>query len=459
MVRAFLGAVLLASLVPACNGGDDNAAHSMAAGAGGSSGAPTGSGGGGGDLGGNGGGGTAGASDGAAGAQGDSAAGGQGGSGTAGASGSAVGGGGGAGNSTGGASGGAARAGKGHGGAGSGGAAGAGTAAMGGMAGGTSTPGVRVVGRTETGTDGPRFSWPGVSFAARFSGTQASIGLSDAGNANEFEVIVDGMDASTLVTAAGQTSYPLATGLADGEHDVLVWRRTEAYYNPTEFLGFTGFSAGGVLLAPPASLPHRIEIIGDSITVGYGNEGMPGCTADTTNENNYLAYGSVAAREVNADLVTIAWSGIGMYRNYNEAGPSADAMPSRYDRAVPTETTSTWDFSEFTPDAVAINLGTNDYSTHGDPGQPYIDAYVSFVEHVRTKYPNAYIFCLIQDSSYAANINQVVSTLTSSGDKAIESFEVDVTAGGFGCDGHPDVVKDQAMGDKLAGEYKNVLGW
>ncbi|HTQ07834.1 MAG TPA: SGNH/GDSL hydrolase family protein, partial [Polyangiaceae bacterium] len=354
--------------------------------------------------------------------------------------------------------------GAGQGGSGTAGTSSAGTsgqAGMGGGAGSSATPGVRIVGRTEKGTDGPRFSWPGVSFEARFSGTQASIQLSDAANANEFEVVVDGTVASKpLVTASGQTSYPVATGLADGNHDVLVWRRTEAYYNPTEFLGFTGFSASGALLAPPDPKPHRIEVIGDSITVGYGNEGTLPCTADTTNENNYLAYASVAAREVSADLVTIAWSGIGMYRNYGDTGPSTDTMPTRYDRAVPTEDDSTWDFSQYTPEAVVINLGTNDYSTHGDPGQPFIDAYVNFVEHLRTKYANAYIFCLIPESDAAANIDAVVSMMQSSGDKAIESFDITVTEGGAdGCDYHPDLVRDQAMGDKLAGELKNVLGW
>jgi len=84
---------------------------------------------------------------------------------------------------------------------------------------------------------------------------------------------------------------------------------------------------------------------------------------------------------------------------------------------------------------------------------------VNFVEHVRTKYPSAYIFCLIQASGSDVNINAVVDMMKSSGDKAIESFDINVTDGGNGCDYHPDVAKDQAMGDKLAGELKNVLGW
>jgi len=186
---------------------------------------------------------------------------------------------------------------------------------------------------------------------------------------------------------------------------------------------------------------------------------MSGCKADTTNENNYLAYASVAAREVNADLFTIAWSGIGMYRNYGADGPSSDAMPARYDSAVPTETSSPWNFSQYTPDAVIINLGTNDYSTKGDPGQPFVDAYVSFLAHVRSKYPKAYVFCLIQWSGSDVNINAAVDAEKATGDGAIESFDINVTNGGSGCDGHPDVAKDAAMGDKLAGEIRRVLGW
>src|SRR5262249_9757629 len=93
------------------------------------------------------------------------------------------------------------------------------------------------------------------------------------------------------------------------------------------------------------------------------------------------------------------------------------------------------------------------------PGQPFVDAYVNFVEHVRTKYPAAYIFCLIQATDSDVNIDKVVAMMKSSGDEAIESFDINVTDGGNGCDYHPDTAKDQAMGAKLAGELKTVLGW
>jgi lysophospholipase L1-like esterase len=340
----------------------------------------------------------------------------------------------------------------------SGGASGSGQPA-GGQNSGGAAPGVRIVGRTAPGTSGTtRFQWSGVSVQARFRGTQVSIQLEDGGNKNEFTVVIDGVVKPNLVTVSGKTSYQLATGLADTTHDLVVWRRLEAYYNPTEFIGLSDFGTGGALLEPPAAPDRRIEIIGDSITCGYGNEGTAGCTG-TKPENNYLAYGSVAARLVGADLHTIAWSGIGMYRNYGENGPSTDTMPARYDLALPTVTGSTWDFNKFVPQAVVINMGTNDFSTKGEPGQPYIDAYIKFVQHVRSVYPQAYVFCLIPLTSATNDINQVVSTLKTAGDSQIEAFDNSVTTGGTGCDGHPDVAMHKAMGEKLAAELKRVLSW
>jgi hypothetical protein len=206
-------------------------------------------------------------------------------------------------------------------------------------------PGVRIVGRAITGTAGPRFEWSGTNLAARFTGTQVSVELNDGANLNEFDVVVDGTVQANLVTRSGTTTYALANGLADETHDLLLWRRTEASYGYTEFLGLTGFSAGGALLAPPPAPAHRIEIVGDSISCGYGIEGTSSCTNAQLEsiENNYLAYGSIAARSLGADVVTVAWSGIGVYRNYDEVGPSTNTKPDRYDYSIPTTLTA-WDF-------------------------------------------------------------------------------------------------------------------
>jgi lysophospholipase L1-like esterase len=333
-----------------------------------------------------------------------------------------------------------------------------GTSGAGATAGASSDPpAVRIVGRTAASTNGVRVAWPGVSFTARFSGTQASIQLNDGGNRNRFTVVVDNGTPTTFTTASGTTKYPLATGLPNGEHQVVVWRNTESYGGVTEFLDISDFGSGGMLLAPPAAPAHRIEVVGDSISCGAGVEGTStSCTTDNFT-NNYLAYGSIAARALGVDLFTIAYSGIGMYRSYTTGGAPPPVMADRYDHAI-TNDGSAWDFSKYTPDAVVINLGSNDWSA-GDPGQPFIDKYVSFIAHVRSKYASAKIVCVIQNSNAATAINSVVTKAKGDGDMNVEAFDIHSYANGNACASHPDKAGQAAMGAALAAHLKSVLGW
>ena len=101
------------------------------------------------------------------------------------------------------------------------------------------------------------------------------------------------------------------------------------------------------LYAAPA---RRIEVVGDSLSVGAGVEGDSTCTGGIdAYTDNYLAYGSIAARAVSADVVTIAYSGIGVYRNYGETTPTSASltMPKRYPYAIPD--TVLWNFALFQP--------------------------------------------------------------------------------------------------------------
>lgn len=334
-------------------------------------------------------------------------------------------------------------------------AAGTGSGGSGGEPGG-----VRIVGRTMPGTMmGDRFAWSGTSFTARFTGTQITMRMSDSSK-NEFAIVVDG-SVTRVGTNSGVTRYPLASGLAEGEHTVTVWRRTDSQNGASEFIGFTELSPGGAILAPPPRLGRRIEIIGDSITGGWGNEGTKPCAAHTPpNHNNYMAYGSVASRLLNAELVTLAWYDIGMYRNRGEVEASPDAMPARYEKIIPADDTAPeWDFTSYVAQAVVINLGTNDFD-QGDPGQPFIEAYRDFLLTVRLKYRDAYIFSLIQAPELAASIDAAVDARVRSGDERVESFDIGVTQGtNNGCEDHPDLARHQAMGEKLAGRMRSVLAW
>ena len=239
-------------------------------------------------------------------------------------------------------------------------------------------PAVRYIGRFDLSKpDAPSAEWSGSAMEARFSGTQVAARL--GGSNNYFDVVLDGV-VQPVIKTSGQASNAIATGLAAGTHDVLVFRRDEAFDNPATFSGFDFGS--GALLAPPPAPARRIEIVGDSISAGYGDECANASTGfSAATENEYVAYGPLAARALGADVHVIAWSGKGLYRNLD--GSTTETMPILWKRTIPTDASSHWDSSQWIPDVVVINLGTNDYNAGGgDPSASFQSTYLQFVEQL-----------------------------------------------------------------------------
>jgi lysophospholipase L1-like esterase len=326
--------------------------------------------------------------------------------------------------------------------------------------GGAGSVGPYFIGRfDQTKADAPVFAWSGTAIALRFTGTAISVTLTDSGT-NVFEVVLDGKH-TVLTLESGTKKYLLGTGLSADAHDLLLYRRTEPLWKETAFNGFDLPSSAYLPVTVPT---HRLEVIGDSISAGYGNEGTGPFSAAT--ENHYLTYEAIAARAVNAELYTEAWSGIGMFRNYD--GTNTDVMPARYPRTLPERATSTWDFAKFVPDAVVINLGTNDFSA-GDPGAGFQTAYLKFVTDLRAHYPSARFFLAVGSmlggedyKKVAAYLQAVIDARASSGDKNLTLLEFgtqDAAADGIGSDSHPSLKTHQKMADKLQAALKADLGW
>ncbi|HYQ43615.1 MAG TPA: SGNH/GDSL hydrolase family protein [Polyangiaceae bacterium] len=328
--------------------------------------------------------------------------------------------------------------------------------------GGAGPVGPRFIGRfDQSKPDAPVFAWPGTAIALRFTGTAIGVTLSDTGG-NVFEVVLDG-NHTVLTLESGMKKYMLGTGLSAGAHDLLLYRRTEASFSETTFNGFDVPSSAYL----PATVPtRRLEVIGDSISAGYGNEGTLPCQFTAATENHYLSYEAIAARTLNAELYTEAWSGIGMLHSYE--GSTTDQMPVRYLRTLPERATSTWDFAKFVPHAVVINLGTNDFSM-GDPGADFQNAYLKFVTDLRGHYPAARFFLaigsMLNGDGYTkalAYLKAVIDARASAGDKNLTLLEFgsqDGNADGLGCDYHPSLKTHQKMADKLVAALKADMGW
>ncbi len=176
-----------------------------------------------------------------------------------------------------------------------------------------------------------RFGWPGTYVEARFRGTEVTARVETHGDF--LRVSVDGKPFQTLVSP-GPATVRIA-GLQPGVHDIRIDKLTESQSGSSSFFGF--FTSGVPLPAPVR--PRRIEFIGDSHTVGYGNASPTrDCDRqkvhDTTDTSR--AFGPVLARRLGADYRLIAYSGYGIVRNYAGSKPG-ESLPFLYPRAIPGE--------------------------------------------------------------------------------------------------------------------------
>lgn len=328
----------------------------------------------------------------------------------------------------------------------------------------TGSPSVLLIGRFDMSDPaGPKAAWSASTIKARFTGTEVKANIKSAGD-NWFNIIIDGT-VKTPVNINQNTAMPvtLASGLASGTtHTIELVKRTECNQNEFQFLGFT--FTGGSLQTPPAASARRIEFIGDSITCGYGNEGTDRYQSFTTkNENVYLAYGCITARNLNADQFTIAWSGKGVLQNYG--GDKNDLFPVVYPRMYPWVSTPTWDYTKWIPQVVVINLGTNDWSTTAPDKTAFTTAYTNFVRTVRSRYASATIYCALGPMLNGDGLNNcrdgiksAISQLADAKIKFIE-FPPQQEANGYGEDWHPSLKTHQLMADQLTQQIKADMGW
>jgi lysophospholipase L1-like esterase len=328
--------------------------------------------------------------------------------------------------------------------------------------------GVRWVGRVDTTTPtAPRFGWSGTGFIAQFSGTglTAALSLTASSEKYNFKTVVDGTPQPAFTGPSTDNTYVLATGLAAGTHTVELYRQTEGGEGTATLTGLT--VADGTLLDPPAGPSRLIEVIGDSITCGYGTLGTsadlnsPDCFPT---ESFWDAWGSVAARTLNAEVSTICASGRGVVQNYD--GTMIGTVPLLYDLTLANSDTPKWDF-KIQPDAVVINLGTNDIHP-SDPGAAFTSTYQSLLQTVRASYPHAYIIAILgpllsgsQLTTIQGYIQAAVQAQIAAGDTRVEFFDQiqPQPSSAFACQYHPNATEQMVMGTQVATEIAAKLGW
>lgn len=232
-----------------------------------------------------------------------------------------------------------------------------------------------------------------------------------------------------------------------------------------------------LLLAEPPR-EHCIEFIGDSITCGYGVDGV--YQADrfqTANENATKSYAWLTAEQLGVDVSLVSYSGYGVLSGHTSPGRrnSVQLLPRVYelvgDSAAKLEGGRTirddkWDFA-VQPDLIVINLGTNDASYTGADAGLKLDfsaAYTDFLRQVRAHNPDAPILCTlgIMGQTLCTAVEQaVLDYRAQTGDSNVHTrmFEMQSAADGFAVDWHPSAATHAKAAAGLAELIRSWLHW
>ena len=334
---------------------------------------------------------------------------------------------------------------------------------------GFSDPRIHYMGRTITRDNSAELSWTATTVTISFDGTGIRALLKDQLGDNYYNVIVDGKVTMILHPDKEKRLYTLASGLPPGVHSLELFKRTEWAMGKTWLYGLLPDAHTTLLSAPPAP-ERKIEFYGNSITCGYAVEDSSGKDRGTAPyENAYIAYASITARHFNADYHCVTKSGIGILISWFPL-----IMPEMWDRADATDTLSKWDFKQWTPDLVVINLFQNDawltnmpdheqfkarFGKTAPDSNTIVQAYRKFVQGVREKYPAASIICMLgnMDASKAGApwpgyIQKAVGLL---GDKNIYTLIVPFK----GTPGHPNIAEQKILADSLINFIDKHINW
>ncbi len=226
-------------------------------------------------------------------------------------------------------------------------------------------------------------------------------------------------------------------------------------------------------ILPTAEKDLYIEFVGDSITCGYGvDDENRNHHFSTSTEDCTKAYAYKTSEKLDADYSLVSISGYGIISGYTGDPNKKSAnqiMPKYYDTIGYSYTRGVagilWDFNR-QPDAIVINLGTNDESyckTDKDKQAEFTAEYVNFLKQVREKNPDAKILCVlgVMGNGLYKCVEEAVTTYSSeTGDTSVYAMQLATQdqADGIAADWHPTEKTHEKTATTVADKLKEILG-
>ncbi|SDZ75909.1 Lysophospholipase L1 [Lachnospiraceae bacterium NK3A20] len=339
-----------------------------------------------------------------------------------------------------------------------------------------------------------RFNWSASGVEFTFTGTFLSA-LFCADNGNELEgpppydektpkratwpIIGVFLDDMPQPIRTFQVSGPHESWLLYRSDDVQAhrFRLIKITENTKSFLGIQEFHAEGKFEQAQVPKKKRLEVVGDSITCGYGNESLdPARGFYSDEENSWMAYSmrTGAALDMETSLISVS----GITAVHHDGWPAEYVMEDIYAYTdmpgqvksghYTRETCELWDFKAHHNDFVVINLGTNDafatlFSPDTKDEENFAGKYLSFLKKVRgCNGPDTIIVCALGSMNYYLYdriLEAVAQYRKETEDSKVYTFKFRPMhpMDGIGASGHPSMSTHQKMAAELTDFLKTLL--
>lgn len=282
-------------------------------------------------------------------------------------------------------------------------------------------------------------------FTVTVDGTRRDLAVRGAGTAAETR--------SGIRAEGGIGELVLAEDLPAGRHCFEILKQSDPHMNIAAIRALTFC---GELAAPPAPRPRLIEFIGDSLTAGFGNLGLPDVGSfDADYQEGTSTYAFFAAEALGADVRVIARAGIGLRycSTYTQKPMSQVWHLASYWRSeekpyVPDRV----------PDLVVVNLFANDRTKIKSEKFPdatldgYAAAMRGFLSQVGEVYPGTPVFFLDHPGAYEP-LSETIRT--------VAAEYPGVTVGTYqrfrtGYSNHPNIASNRIQAAELVRELREA---
>lgn len=218
--------------------------------------------------------------------------------------------------------------------------------------------------------------WGGAYIKTQFKGN-VKINFGDKVLNNYYVKIDDQKWVEVNVLTPGSFTFKAP----DDQYHLLTIAQGKDYFYQFNFIDITG------QLSQYTPSKDLIEYIGDSITCGYLNP-----YADISD------YAWICSEMLNAEHTQIAYPGINLVKG----------MDTQYFMSA-CKGGSPWQFTQYKPTIIVINLGTNDQN-HKVSDKDFRTTYIQFIKDIRSKYGNIPIFLMRPFNG--AKANSIQETVT-----------------------------------------------